>query len=392
VKCLPLLIWASVACLDAAADVSARLPERHPVRQSLSREIVGDLRLHEFRSRVFDNTRTLRVLVPDGYDAEQNGERRYPVLYLNDGQNLFDASTSVLNRMEWRVDETVRELTSAGRIAPMIVVGIDSAGRRGRFREYFPYVDAYLRPPEPNPQGKRYPAFLVDEVIPYIEARYRVEHRASSRGLGGSSAGALAAMFTVIDRPGVFGRLLIESPSIYVDDAHILRDAAHAASWPERIYLGVGTNERGQPACDPKDLAEPELVRDVRRFERLLREARVDAARIRVVITPCAVHDEAAWAARLPEALTFLYGSNSVREGRRSTSLRSARWTQTKPHGCWKPRSARFAMRRTNGSSDASARSRSAWKEPVKTRRCISSKSASSGTVGRGATFKCSAP
>jgi len=273
--------------------------------------VEGELRLHKFDSKTFQNTRMLRVLLPEGYDAPQNRTRRYPVLYLNDGQNLFDASTSVLNPMEWRVDETVHALVAAHTIPPMIVVGIDSAGRRGRFKEYFPYVDQYLRPPEPNPQGKRYPAFLVDEVIPFIEDHYRVAREPAARGIGGSSAGALAAIYAVVARPRVFGRLLVESPSIYVDEAHILRDASEVPTWPERIYLGAGTNESGQRACDPNDHTEPELVRDVRRFEQLLRDAHVDATRIQFTIVPCAVHDEAAWAARLPDALTFLYGGKT---------------------------------------------------------------------------------
>jgi enterochelin esterase-like enzyme len=210
--------------------------------------------------------------------------------------------------MEWRVDETVQSLVAAGRIPLLIIVGIDNAGRRGRFKEYFPYADEFLRPPEPDPRGKQYPAFLVDEVIPFVESQYRVLRDATNRGIGGSSAGALAAIYAAVTRPGSFGRLLIESPSIYVDDAHILRDAAHVAAWPERIYLGAGTNESGRSSRDPNESAEPELVRDVRRFERVLCDAHVDASRIRVVVTPCATHDEAAWAARLPNALTFLYG------------------------------------------------------------------------------------
>jgi len=234
----------------------------------------------------------LRVLLPDGYDAPENRDRRYPVLYLNDGQNLFDTSTSVLNPMEWRVDETVHALVAGRTIPPMIVVGIDSAGRRDRFKEYFPYVDQYLQAPEPNPQGTLYPAFLVDEVIPFIEDHYRVVRDPAGRGIGGSSAGALAAICAVVTRPGVFGRLLVESPSIYVDEAHILRDASKVATWPERLSLGVGTNERGQRTCDPNDRGEPELVRDVRRFERLLHDAHVDATRIQLTIVPCAMHDE----------------------------------------------------------------------------------------------------
>lgn len=295
--------FASVAITPAPGDsdaTSGRVPQR---------QVTGDLRLHEFPSLVFGNTRTLRVLVPDGYDSPENARRRYPVLYLNDGQNLFDSTTSVFNPMEWHVDETVRALVAAGRIPPLIVVGIDNAGRRERFKEYFPYVDQYLRPPEPDPQGKRYQDFLVDEVLPFVEARYRILRDATNRGLGGSSAGALAAMYAVVARPGVFGRLLVESPSIYVDDAHILRDAASVGTWPQRIYLGAGTNEGGRPNCDPTTRVEPELVRDLRRFERLLRQAGVDSSRIGLIVTPCAVHNEAAWAARLPDALTFLFAA-----------------------------------------------------------------------------------
>ncbi|HEY0304873.1 MAG TPA: alpha/beta hydrolase-fold protein [Longimicrobiales bacterium] len=269
-----------------------------------------ELRLHDFTSRVFNNTRKLRVLLPAGYDAPQNRGRRYPVLYLNDGQNLFDSTTATLNPMEWQVDETVATLTRAGVLPPLIVVGIDNAGRRDRFKEYFPYYDEYLQPPEPNPQGKRYPAFLVDEVIPFVEARYRVARGADNRGIGGSSAGALAAMYAVASRPGIFGKLLVESPSIYVDDYHILRDARPVKRWPQRIYLGAGTNEGNRTDCDPASPRDRELVNDLERFRRLLLDAGVAANRIDLTVTPCAVHNEQAWAARLPHALTFLFGGS----------------------------------------------------------------------------------
>jgi predicted alpha/beta superfamily hydrolase len=258
---------------------------------------------------VFENTRTLRVLVPRGYDAPENRDRRYAVLYLNDGQNLFDSATSQFNPMEWRVDETVDSLVTVGAIAPLLVVGIDNAGRRGRFHEYFPYVDEYLTPPDPDPQGRRYPEFLVDEVIPFIESRYRTMSAPEMRGLGGSSAGALAALYAAVARPGVFGRLLVESPSIYVDDARILLDAAAVREWPRRVFLGAGTNEGGRPECRVDSADEPELVRDVRRLEDLLARAGVSSPRVHVEIIPCALHNEGAWAARLPTALSFLYGA-----------------------------------------------------------------------------------
>src|SRR5579863_1731511 len=97
----------------------------------------GDLRLHEFRSRIFRNTRFLRVWLPPEYDDAENSERHYPVLYLNDGQNLFEAAVA-FGGVEWQVDETVDRLIREGAVPPMIVVGIDNAGKN-RIREYMPH-------------------------------------------------------------------------------------------------------------------------------------------------------------------------------------------------------------------------------------------------------------
>ena len=127
----------------------------------LSQSVVGDLRLHRFVSKVFGHTRYLRVLVPDGYDAPDNAARRYPVLYMADRQNLFDPTTSVFRPSEWRMDETVHALVSTGRVPPVIVVGVDDAGRFARDHEYLPWPDtaaaAGYAHYDPTPQGKRYP-------------------------------------------------------------------------------------------------------------------------------------------------------------------------------------------------------------------------------------------
>lgn len=253
----------------------------------------------------------MRVLVPPDYDSRENWDRHYPVLYLNDGQNLFDSTTSTLNAAEWQVDETVAALVASNDLPPMIVVGIDNAGRRGRFKEYFPWLDEYLDPPEPDPQGDRYPQFLVDEVLPFVEQRYRVRRDAAGRGIGGSSAGALAALIAVMRRPDTFSRLLIESPSLYVANARVLDEACSVSVWPEMIYLGTGTNERGAGHCDPAVEHEDELVHDLRRFRDILLRNGVDSIRVRLVVEPCAVHTEGAWAARLPGALRFLYASHN---------------------------------------------------------------------------------
>jgi predicted alpha/beta superfamily hydrolase len=285
--------WLPVAVLAAVAAAPA------------PQAVQGTLRFETFTSKVFGNTRTLRVLLPPSYDAPSYRTRVYPVLYLNDGQNLFDPATSTFTGLEWRVDEVVRDLVSTGQFPEIIVVGIDHAGRNARFHEYFPYVDRYLQPPDPDPQGKRYPEFLVDEVVPFIEGKYRVAGSPAHRGIGGSSAGALAAIYAVIKRPGVFGRLLAESPSIYVDDARILKEAAGVTTWPDRIFVGAGTNESGRPSCDPKATEEPDIVTDARRFLALTKGREGSGTALQ--ITPCGRHDEAAWAHRLPDALLFLY-------------------------------------------------------------------------------------
>ena len=268
-----------------------------------SAQVAGNLRILELHSRIFGNTRHIRVLLPAAYDAPENRSRRYPVLYLNDGQNLFDTATSVFNRMEWKVDESVAGLTAGGDIEPMIVVGIDSVGRRGRATEYLPFADEYLHPSEPNVRGRDYPRFVVEEVMPLVNANFRTSSALALTGIGGSSYGAVAALMTAVGYPQRFGLLLLESPSLYVGDGKLLGEMGKVHRWPDRVYIGVGTNEGGRPACEP-DNAEPEAVRDVRSLERIIGAHRTA---LKVVVESCAKHNEDAWSRRFPIALRFLY-------------------------------------------------------------------------------------
>lgn len=268
----------------------------------------GRLEVLEMQSRVFGNTRQLRVWLPIGYDEPANMGRSYPVLYLNDGQNLFD-STATFGSSRWQVDVIAADLQRAGRIQPIVVVGIDNAGKRGRAREYLPYPDEFLRPPEPDPQGRFYPDFLAEDVIPFVERRFRVERRRAGRTLGGSSYGALAAAFVAVSRPDLVSSLLLESPSFYVDDDHILRDAAGSDLDLDRVYLGVGTNELALPGC-PEHPGNAEAVDGVRRMASILHTAGLrEGEQTRVIVEECAVHSETAWAGRIPAALEFLFPS-----------------------------------------------------------------------------------
>jgi len=260
--------------------------------------VVGDLRLHKFDSRVFANQRFLRVWLPPDYDAPQNRDRHYPIFYLNDGQNLFEGPTSFTG-IDWRVDESADRLIREGEIPPLIIVGIDNA-REDRMKEYLPY--RMLNPPVLRPRGKRYPEFLLNEVMPFLYSRYRIARGPENTGLGGSSLGALISLYTVMDRPGIFGRVLLESASLFVSNRRLLKYSRYFRQWPERIFIAIGTREAGREDKDRQ------VVGDVRELQRIIRRAGVDDTRLMVKIDEGAGHNEAEWAKRFPDALRFLFG------------------------------------------------------------------------------------
>jgi predicted alpha/beta superfamily hydrolase len=259
----------------------------------------GDLRLHEFHSRIFHNTRFLRVWLPPGYDDPQNSARRYPVFYLNDGQNLFESATS-FNGVEWQVDETADRLIREAVIPPLMVVGIDNTGK-DRIREYMPHRS--LQPVMLRAQGSRYPNFLIKEVMSFVGRTYRTASGPVNTGLGGSSLGALISLYTAAVRPGVFGRLLLESPSLWTANRQIIKQSRTTERWPERIFLAIGTAEAGRADRDRS------VVDDVRELAGIMRRAGLDHRRLDLVIDEGATHHESAWARRLPEALRFLFGN-----------------------------------------------------------------------------------
>lgn len=267
----------------------------------VSPELAGELRLHEVQSRIFRNTRMLRVWLPPEYGVPENQGRHYPVFYLNDGQNLFDPATSYIG-VDWQADEAADRLIREGKIPPLIIVGIDNA-EKDRPKEYLPYRS--LNPPVMRPQGKRYPDFLLNEVMPFLYERYRIARGPENTGLGGSSLGAIISLYTVMSRPGVFGRLLLESPSLFVSNRQLLKSSRAFRQWPEKMFIAIGTRETGS-----EDRSR-QVVEDVRELERVLRRAGLRDDRLLVKVDEGATHNESDWAKRFPEALTFLFGLSS---------------------------------------------------------------------------------
>ena len=252
---------------------------------------------HELPSLYLGLTRRLTVWLPR---SRVRKSERYPVLYLNDGQNLFDPARA-FGGNTWRVAETARRLVRTGRIAPLLIVGIDHGGVR-RGREFLPVEDA-LYPGTEEPLGREYAEFVTREVMPFIARTYPIARGASNTGFGGSSYGAVAALNTAMIKPGTFGRLLIESPSLYVGNKHLLRRASSAQRWPSRIFLGVGTAETRNMERNR------ETVADVLELAQMLRRAGLGARRLRLVVEEGATHSEGAWANRFPDALEFLFGT-----------------------------------------------------------------------------------
>ena len=268
--------------------------------------VTGWLEIVPFSSKIFGNTRMLRILLPANYHSPHNASRTYPVLYMQDGQNLFDEATALHG--EWQMDDTVEHLVGKFKIPPMLVVGIDNAGEQ-RAAEYLPYPDPRntsdkAAADEKSVHGKEYARFLLTEVMPFVEKHYRVARGAANTGLGGSSYGADIALYAVLQHPGIFGHVLVESPPLWIGDDQLLKDAEHAKLLPQKMYLAIGTKEA--PYGDPQQ-SEP-AMKQVKELESILRKKGMGPNRLKVVIEEGGEHNEGAWARRLPNSLQFLYG------------------------------------------------------------------------------------
>ena len=251
--------------------------------------------LRDFRSLVLGNSRHVFVYLPPRYDFSP--ERRYPVLYMQDGQNLFDPALAFIHGQDWRLDETAQRLIETGAIEPLIIVGVDHAGI-GRTGEFAPTVD--LRHKEGG-KADAYGAMLVTELKPWIDAHYRTRPDAASTGLGGSSMGGLLSLFLALTRPDVFGRAAVMSPSLWWDRRHIIALArALERKPPVRLWLDCGSEE-GYSTVHNVRILKNILIRCGWRMDADLSYREVEGGR----------HSEADWGARAGEMLKFLFPAGS---------------------------------------------------------------------------------
>lgn len=252
----------------------------------------GDLRKHpEFRSKFLPAARDVLVYLPPGYESE--APRRYPVLYLHDGQNLFDGATAYIPGQDWRVGQTAGALIRRQAIEPVIVVGIYNTGHE-RVEEYTPSACPRLKV---GGKADLYGRLIVEELKPFIDAHYRTRAGACDTGLGGSSLGGLVTAYLGLRHPGVFGKLAVVSPSVWWDGRRILADvAALEAKTGARIWLDMGTGEGPRAVGDARLLRDALLAKGWN-LDRDLHYFEAHGAR----------HTETAWAQRVEPILKFLY-------------------------------------------------------------------------------------
>ena len=245
-------------------------------------------------------SRDLLVMLPKGYDAPENISRSYRVLYMMDGQNLFEPLPNL--PAEWGVDEALTALDDFALADPIIVVGIPNAGK-GRMSEYLPFamVDGV------EPRAKQFVAFLTGEVMPRVQRAFRVKEGPEFTGVGGSSLGAVVAMYAACERPDLFGKVLAESMSGLggsIGGSNSLAFFDAYAKFPGEVYLGMGGAEMG---ADPKNKdANAAMVAGVKALESLIKKKNPDA-KVMLTVDDAATHNEVAWAKRFPEAMKFLF-------------------------------------------------------------------------------------
>jgi predicted alpha/beta superfamily hydrolase len=243
-----------------------------------------DKHTFEIWSPQLRNRRAVDVYLPPSYG--EGRRRRYPVAYVQDGQNLSDPAIA-FGGSTWQLPAALDDLARRG--LELVVVGVHHAGE-GRLAEYSPFADAR----HGGGRGDRYVRFLAETLKPRIDLQYRVRRDRASTIVLGSSMGGLISLYAFFSRPSPFGRAAVMSPSIWFGGGRILEFVEQARVTAGRLYVDAGTEEGA------------DTVRNARTLVRILKRKGYTRADLRYVEAAGHRHQEADWARRLPAALEFL--------------------------------------------------------------------------------------
>jgi len=224
-----------------------------------------------------------------------DAERRYPVLYMHDGQNLINPEDA-FGGIVWGVDETAQMLILTEQIEPLIIVGIYNSGDK-RIDEYTPVKSAGGKMRGRGGKADAYGRMIIEELKPFIDQAYLTKPEREHTGLGGSSLGGLVSLHLGFKRPDVFSRLAVISPAVWWANNQIIREVALVGErLPLRIWLDIGKKEGTRIKHQVRALKEI-----------LLANGWHNGLDFAYAEFPEARHDESAWAARFDDVLRFLY-------------------------------------------------------------------------------------
>lgn len=242
-------------------------------------------------------TRRVWIYLPPDYASSQ---KTYPVLYMHDGQNVFDAATSYAG--EWGVDETLDSLHAAGDPGA-IVVAVDN-GQQQRMHEYSPWV----HPQHGGGQGDAYADWMANTLKPYIDAHYRTRPGPESTGIMGSSMGGLISLRAALRHPAVFGRVGVFSPSLWFSDSVFVAARAGAGSAPRpRMYFVSGGREG--PRTDPRIV----VVSQQRMIDTLAAAGWAAGTDVLAAAPDDGEHREWFWRREFPAAYRWLFAGPAAR-------------------------------------------------------------------------------
>jgi len=262
-------------------------------------QITGNHQLIKaFPSKILGNQRDLIVLLPRSYSQPNAAQRRYPVLYMQDGNNLYDPQLA-FGGVDWGVDEAVDELTGTGELPEVIVVGIFNTA--GRMEEYTPVSD----PGHGGGKGDAYRRFMVEELKPFIDKQFRTKTDRASTSIGGSSLGALISLYVGLSNPETFGGIIVMSPSFWWANGWVNEWVSKQKIRKDlRMWVDMGTNE-GEG-----------MLESVKVFDRAFDKAFPEVKNYRFYEIPGAGHNESAWRSRIRYPLLFVIGQKEIGDRR----------------------------------------------------------------------------
>ena len=245
----------------------------------------------KMRSKYLFFRRDVVVMLPAGYHSKKDRDKRYPVLYMHDGNNLFDPLASYQG-VDWGIDEAVAGLTAGGEMEEIIVVGIYNT--RARMIEYAPFADEKQK----QHQGAGYLKFIERELKPMIDSKFRTKPGPRNTAVGGSSMGGIISLYYGLTRPDIFTGMIVMSPALWWGGGKIAEIAAESNFNPEttRLWMDMGTAEGD------------DMVNSTREFDSKFRKLYPNFKNYVYAEFEDATHSEEAWRDRLHLALKHLYG------------------------------------------------------------------------------------